>query len=69
MSTSNLGLRDCILTSAVLSPVEFQNVLSDLSSSCSRLWSIPLLLFQTFEQILVPPLFLLKLCFIFQFFI
>ena len=30
MNISNLGLRNCILTSAILSPVEFQKVLSDL---------------------------------------
>ena len=36
MSMSNLGLRDCILTSAILSPVEFEKVLSDLSSGHNK---------------------------------
>ena len=29
LSISNLGLRDCMLTSVILSLVEFQNILSD----------------------------------------
>ena len=33
--TSNLCLRDCMLTSAILSSVEFQKDLSDLSSGCN----------------------------------
>ena len=31
MNISSFGLRDCMLMSAILSPVKFQNVLSDLS--------------------------------------
>ena len=36
MSVSVVGLRDCMLTSTILSPVEFQEVLSDLSSGHNK---------------------------------
>ena len=36
MSLSNLGLRDCMLTSVILSPVDFQKILSDLSSGHNK---------------------------------
>ena len=38
ISISNLGLRDCMLTSAILSLVKFQKVLSDLFSGHNKLW-------------------------------
>ena len=35
---SSLGLRDCMLTSAMFSLVEFQKILSDLFSGLNKLW-------------------------------
>ena len=43
-----------MLTIASLGPVEFQKILSDLSSGHNKWWWIPLLLFQTLEEILIP---------------
>ena len=51
ISISSLGLRDCLLTSAMLSLAKFQKVLSDLFSGHSKVWWIPFLLFQILEHI------------------
>ena len=67
MIISNLGLRDCMLTNAMLSLVGFQKVLWDLFSGHNKLWWVPLLLSKILEYVFFPPLFLLKFHFIFKF--